>query len=76
MVGVYKREIKRALKKSWESFCEYITKTAGATRLMKVLSKETFVTVCLKDGHTWTGTDEDSLNLLLDVHSPHSTAEW
>ncbi|KAM8719035.1 hypothetical protein ACLKA7_011698 [Drosophila subpalustris] len=67
----YKKEIRRAKRSSWHSFCSEIESTTEAARLRKILSKSAPTLGYLKrDNDTWTLSSEESLEALLTKHFP------
>ncbi|KAL7726321.1 hypothetical protein ACLKA6_010227 [Drosophila palustris] len=67
----YKKEIRRAKRSSWHSFCSEIESTTEAARLRKILSKSAPTLGYLKrDNDTWTTSSEESLEALLTKHFP------
>ncbi|KAL7724401.1 hypothetical protein ACLKA6_008748 [Drosophila palustris] len=67
----YKKEIRRANRSSWHSFCSEIESTTEAARLRKILSKSAPTLGYLKrDNDTWTTSSEESLEALLTKHFP------
>ncbi|KAM8718963.1 hypothetical protein ACLKA7_011635 [Drosophila subpalustris] len=67
----YKKEIRRAKRSSWHSFCSEIESTTEAARLRKILSKSAPTLGYLKrDNDTWTTSSEESLEAPLTKHFP------
>jgi len=70
---LYKNEIMRSKKVSWQRKCEEIESTEEGSRLYKLLSKDTNVSIgsFKKSDGSYTNTLEESLELLLKVHFPN-----
>ena len=71
---LYKNEIMRSKKISWQRRCEEIESTEEGSRLCKLLSKDTNVSIgsFKKPDGSFTHNLEESLELLLKVHFPNS----
>ncbi|XP_036344884.1 uncharacterized protein LOC118754097 [Rhagoletis pomonella] len=68
---VYKKAVRNAKRKSWQSYCKGIEETTEAARLRRILAKSPCNLGYLKgQGNSWTTTSEESLGLLLDTHFP------
>ncbi|XP_036329761.1 uncharacterized protein LOC118741894 [Rhagoletis pomonella] len=68
---VYKKAVRSAKRKSWQSYCKGIEETTEAARLRRILAKSPCNLGYLKgQGNSWTTTSEESLGLLLDTHFP------
>ncbi|XP_045466623.1 uncharacterized protein LOC123675318 [Harmonia axyridis] len=69
----YNKEVRKAKRQSWRSFCEGIDKTAPAARLQKVLSKDHFNPIGqIKPCGEFTNDPQESLKAPLETHFPGS----
>jgi len=69
----YKKDIRRAKRTAWQTFCSDIEKTTDAARLRKILSKTAAPLGYLQKANgSWTDSSKESLDLLLDNHFPGS----
>ena len=68
--------IRKSKRESWKSYCESIDSANEASRLRKILAKESSPPGYLKknDG-TWTESSEEIANILMDAHFPESREE-
>ena len=70
-LALYKKELRRAKRSSWRSFCSDIESTSEAARLRTILSKSTpSLGYLKKEDDTWTTSSEESLDALLTKHFP------
>lgn len=70
----YSKELRNSKRKSWRTFCQNIEDTPNAARLHKVLSKDHsngLGQLRGMDGEM-TGTDDETLSLMLETHFPGS----
>ena len=71
LLAAYKRELKRAKRKSWRLFCEKMEGVSETSRLRKILSTNpTSPNYLIKPDGSWTESCEESLKLLMETHFP------
>jgi len=69
----YKKAIRRAKRTTWQTFCSDIERTTDAARLRKILSKTAAPLGYLQKANgSWSDSNKESLDLLLDTHFPGS----
>ena len=68
---VYKKELLNAKRESWRNFCESVESSGKASRLRKILSKNSSSPTFLqRDDGSWTESSEEMNNILLSTHFP------
>jgi len=71
LLGAYKRELKRAKRKSWRLFCDKMEGVSETSRFRKILSTNpTTPSNLIKPDGSWTESSEESLKLLMETHFP------
>lgn len=67
----FKKQIRLAKFKSWSEFCSNIDSTTEGNRLRKIISSNSVAPSYLsKPDGTWTTTDVETVELLVDTHFP------
>lgn len=71
---IYKKELRKAQRTSWKSFCGNIEDTSEASRLRKLLAKtHSSPSYLVKPDGSWTNSSEESLETLVNTHFPGNT---
>ena len=70
----YKKEVRKAKRNSWKSFCSDIEDTAEVSRLRKIMTQSKHsIGYLQKPDHSWTESSKETLGLLMDTHFPDSS---